>query len=1320
MNKKFSTLVASLLLAGAWTTLDAKVVKITNPVIGGSYLIGTTVYAGEGTEGKVAGLFQASDLKAPVADASIAGATNEWKLESVSGDQFYLRNGSNYLCTNGADALTKLEEETANALKFTLESGKLKVAENGTQSSSIKAGWYLQLSAGAVATGVEGEASGSALEFGVYSEDAYNSLPGLVNAKTTAGVVDCISLEADETVDAPLYITDASGNYLSVKYDGDTKEYKLATGDDALGTTAPTAAQSLNASWRWVNGKLVSVAAERDGKVAELNVTKAGELAYNVVNTVAGGTKLTVKTDGLYLSTDIAISQVSVSATSVAADANVTVTPSPATIIVDGDNLPLLTSVSGDYCLVKVGSQFLKANAEELDGVETAAFSANAYENFLWKVTKSAAGSDAYNYTFTSMAKDGNDPIVWESNGTTTFVAKTGALNGLTLTSNGVGIDASANAGAEKAIIAFYQAPTAAKMESELNKIYNLGFEMTVKISKNGTETIEGIDVFGQKMYAISSGNTATSTAGATSVQLWNNADKTAKGAKVLVLDVTEEVGNNDNSAVNGKFKWITKAELEGANENNYKSYFQFRYSAGKPDATGIEQLAVLNNNKTLYSVAYILPVQDKYYLTSLVQASITSTSKLPYINLGASNIYAVTKLLGQYLSFSYADTKANAVAAGEEYKLGGMLAVTRNSGTDEADFITGTSATLPEAQWAVTKADKDDNTFVLTNRENKSIQLTGAQLREVGNKFIMTVVSGAGSANITTDLVTLTTTALSKTTNFDGYMQSTPNALRNENFYLGQYHAVEGNNHAYFVENHTDKASHQIGMTAEKENAQKWNLHLATKADEDGKYTLVDTVKVPLVFATLIDGKIVTDATNKDVVKDTLFILPYAFQNASNREFVSYKKGKGYNFYFCNEDYKENSDVNNSAVIKFALKMKPNNTYNFVELTMNADADNDAMGTDKVLGGNSADKGIISHVETYDQNANSLMVVEKADAPEYHKIAMAWGDTIKLFREENDSQVLYEKRDAKSVVDKDTLSFLNIDNVNQFTVNPAIFADTAYINRTIDGEANTCYQYLLAVNVDPNKSYYCPYNPEHNTDEWRDEHNGPCADAKEHRAVAGRFLINLIDTANVYGVDHLHSNPYINGVEAGEKRAKLSFVEGIHADDTLYITRKGGEAVKIAMDSPEFNIAKFAFRYVDSDAKTFKIQTQYKNYIPTTDADVLDATANNEGYLKWINGTVVVEDSFEKGDVFSIEENYEGNPTANESIDAASTFSVATIDGAVIVKGAEGKAVTITNVLGQTIASTVVASSEATIAVPAGVVVVAVEGEAAVKAIVK
>ena len=75
--------------------------------------------------------------------------------------------------------------------------------------------------------------------------------------------------------------------------------------------------------------------------------------------------------------------------------------------------------------------------------------------------------------------------------------------------------------------------------------------------------------------------------------------------------------------------------------------------------------------------------------------------------------------------------------------------------------------------------------------------------------------------------------------------------------------------------------------------------------------------------------------------------------------------------------------------------------------------------------------------------------------------------------------------------------------------------------------------------------------------------------------------------------------------------------------------------------------------------------------------------------------------------------------PTENETI-GTSAISVVATNGAVIVKGAQGKKVTISNVLGQTIANTVLTSDEVTITAPAGYVTVAIEGEPAVKAIVK
>ena len=77
--------------------------------------------------------------------------------------------------------------------------------------------------------------------------------------------------------------------------------------------------------------------------------------------------------------------------------------------------------------------------------------------------------------------------------------------------------------------------------------------------------------------------------------------------------------------------------------------------------------------------------------------------------------------------------------------------------------------------------------------------------------------------------------------------------------------------------------------------------------------------------------------------------------------------------------------------------------------------------------------------------------------------------------------------------------------------------------------------------------------------------------------------------------------------------------------------------------------------------------------------------------------------------------------PTSNESIDnAASSVVVIGNAGSVTIQGAQGETAYVRNLLGMPLAETVVTSDNATIAVPAGIIAVAVEGENAVKTIVK
>ena len=106
-----------------------------------------------------------------------------------------------------------------------------------------------------------------------------------------------------------------------------------------------------------------------------------------------------------------------------------------------------------------------------------------------------------------------------------------------------------------------------------------------------------------------------------------------------------------------------------------------------------------------------------------------------------------------------------------------------------------------------------------------------------------------------------------------------------------------------------------------------------------------------------------------------------------------------------------------------------------------------------------------------------------------------------------------------------------------------------------------------------------------------------------------------------------------------------------------------------------------------------------------------------DKNYVSYLNGVLVLGNK-EQAQLFAINDT-DLTPTDNEVI-AASEVAVIAGEGQVTIVGAQGKKVVITNLLGQVVANTVLSSDNATIAAPQGVVVVAIEGEEAVKAIVK
>ena len=726
------------------------------------------------------------------------------------------------------------------------------------------------------------------------------------------------------------------------------------------------------------------------------------------------------------------------------------------------------------------------------------------------------------------------------------------------------------------------------------------------------------------------------------------------------------------------------------------------------------ETVTVLGNSDEK-SIVAIKIGDENLYLTTVKagtdtnpQIYLTTTEELPTVlNIAIASdtrVNAYDKknnpFRDRYVTLTFVTTDKNLKA-----KNGKVLGLD-NEGNYSPELVEAARylQAVPEAQWVVSLSDEDSETqFTFTNREagSKATAKFDALYLNVldaaNNKYTISYDDNEAMFSFGERDTFIINPVDPKLTVADFYTNYKETEIKDTQYKLAVASTEETD--FYVTENHAGK--HLLGLTKEKDYSVNWRV--------------VATGDTAIVISNSYDY----DKKGFKAVADTLFVPTYAFQNAGNKEYMTYidknKVGLDEDAMYCDPDSKDyNSEAGLTANNSFVLKKKANGLFNIIGVAGKISKDNKYYTLDlskKLFGATTTKQGQIQVEESWEQiNSNDLFKLVSLDAPEYHKVAKGFGEIVSIYRADNNSQVLYEKADKNSVVEDEVQSFLNIDNVHQFDkINPAMFVDTAYINRGTKENPNTCWQYLLAVNADVHDPDTCTVPGHPRTD----------------RMVTARYLVNLIDTANVYGATHLHNNPYINEGEAGENLAKLAFVDGIHINDTLYIIRNNGDSVKLELDTPDFNVAKFAFRYVnpanESD-KTFKIQTQYKNYIASVDKDDVKANeeaASNEGYLKWINGTVVVVPTYERGDVFGINEEETQDAVNNEAIDA-SAISVSTIDGAVVVKGAEGKNVVITNVLGQQVANTVASSNEVTISAPAGIVVVAVEGEAAVKAIVK
>ena len=171
----------------------------------------------------------------------------------------------------------------------------------------------------------------------------------------------------------------------------------------------------------------------------------------------------------------------------------------------------------------------------------------------------------------------------------------------------------------------------------------------------------------------------------------------------------------------------------------------------------------------------------------------------------------------------------------------------------------------------------------------------------------------------------------------------------------------------------------------------------------------------------------------------------------------------------------------------------------------------------------------------------------------------------------------------------------------------------------------------------------------------------------------------------------------------------RLAFVDAIHRGDSLIIMDSKFKGTEFS-GNDTIDLSKNAF---NEGAWQFRLT---KNFDET--AEFLIEGPRYNQFVRLVNGVAVLTGNVNDAERFNIAAT-DDKPVSNEGINAGEV-SVIAGNGIVTIKGAAGKKVVINNVLGQTVANTVLSSDNATISAPAGIVVVAVEGEAAVKAIVK
>ena len=762
-----------------------------------------------------------------------------------------------------------------------------------------------------------------------------------------------------------------------------------------------------------------------------------------------------------------------------------------------------------------------------------------------------------------------------------------------------------------------------------------------------------------------------------------------------------------------------------------YRVWFSIEYTPGKDATTtgafGVTDIKANIGNGTNADWKTIGCYLDKTVPTLVAADEVTL--KDVTIELNASKVVNAQNWLNKPAYYTVEVANVNEDAA----HYGKVLGLDASGLIDYVDPAK-TNIELPEGQFAITyvyqDAEGEDLEYPYYKFTNRETSNSITDYDRSGNPIEFTLLASSlysvdgGTTFAYRHGGHMDTLAIKAVTDYkseDGFKRFTAEEL-NANTYNISMPILNGP--LYVIENHNDR--HRVGLDAEE--ATDWRIEMSTVRMMDAANDLVrvvpDTVSVPTTIRYWADNAWretqITNPKGKYYAPNTELQIPtYILKNTATNEYLDgkdYEEEVGNAYYVCNEDER--------TATRVALKLVGDSTINLIPVMGQSNYDEVAeeykndwfagieikesaydtyanaltLQGQKIIGGTTVATGVLHDVTRFQSTDNDLFVITPSDARTYALLEQ--GENIILMREKNNDEVVYEDGE-----------FAGIDNRLAYEdINPTLYVDTAYVDRA----GNYKYQYLLMVQPSLSNEWYCPYNEEHNTEAWKEE-NGVdhCADAVRTDRIDGRFLVNMRDSADAN--EDVHNNKFEYDGES-----KLAFVPGYHQNDTLYLTNEAGEVIaKSEVGNSAAHYAKFAFKMINEDQNEFVVEVGEGFTEQTTvtykGGNRVSETSKGEptvGYLRWHNGNLVVTPNLDQAEHFTMEAS-ELQATANEEISAENAaVSVVATDGAVVIKGAAGKNVVIATILGKVVANETINSDNETIAVPAGIAVVSVDGE--------